>query len=61
MRAHDIRLIDHGDRPRILFDLVVPSDFKATDQELQIRIQEQVYRNIGDYPVEVTFDHIYLL
>ncbi|MGG5343128.1 cation diffusion facilitator family transporter [Enterococcus sp. AZ192] len=61
LRAHDIRLIDHGDRPRILFDLVVPSDFKATDQELQIRIQEQVYRNIGDYPVEVTFDHIYLL
>ncbi|MBO0470606.1 cation transporter [Enterococcus sp. DIV0242_7C1] len=61
LRAHDIRLIDHADRPRILFDLVVPSDFKATDQELQIRIQEQVYRNIGDYPVEVTFDHIYLL
>ncbi|MCA5012278.1 MULTISPECIES: cation diffusion facilitator family transporter [unclassified Enterococcus] len=61
LRAHDIRLIDHGDRPRILFDLVVPSDFKATDQELQIRIQEQVYRNIGEYPVEVTFDHIYLL
>lgn len=61
LRAHDIRLIDHGDRPRILFDLVVPSDFKATDQELKIRIQEQVYRNIGDYPVEVTFDHIYLL
>ncbi|GGC93398.1 cation diffusion facilitator family transporter [Enterococcus wangshanyuanii] len=61
LRAHDIRLIEHGDRPRILFDLVVPSHFKATDQELKIRIQEQVYRNIGEYPVEVTFDHIYLL
>jgi len=61
LKGHDIRLVEHGGKPRILFDLVVPNQFKATDQELKIRIQEQVYRNIGDYPVEVTFDHNYLL
>lgn len=61
LKAHDIRLVDHGGKPRILFDLVVPNHFKATDQELKIRMQEQVYRTIGDYLVEVTFDHNYLL
>lgn len=61
LRGHDIRLVDHGEKPRILFDLVVPNHFKATDQELKIRIQEQVYRNIGDYMVEIIFDHNYLL
>lgn len=61
LNGHDIRLVDHGGKPRILFDLVVPSHFKATDQELKIRIQEQVYRIMGDYIVEVTFDHNYLL
>ncbi|MGX7245890.1 cation diffusion facilitator family transporter [Enterococcus quebecensis] len=61
LKGHDIRLVHHGGKPRILFDLVVPNDFKATDQELKIRIQEQVYRKIGDYTVEVTFDHNYLL
>lgn len=61
LKAHDIRLVDHGGKPRILFDLVVPNHFTANDQELKIRIQEQVYRNIGDYIIEVTFDHNYLL
>lgn len=61
LKGHDIRLVDHGGKPHILFDLVVPNHFKATDQELKIRLQEQVYRNIGDYIVEVTFDHNYLL
>ncbi|EOH94018.1 cation diffusion facilitator family transporter [Enterococcus haemoperoxidus ATCC BAA-382] len=61
LKGHDIRLVDHGGKQRILFDLVVPNHFKATDQELRIRLQEQVYRNIGDYIVEVTFDHNYLL
>ncbi|MFD2306779.1 cation diffusion facilitator family transporter [Enterococcus termitis] len=61
LRAHDIRLVEHGAKPRILFDLVVPTNFNATDQELRIRIQEQVYRSIGDYVTEITFDHIYLL
>lgn len=61
LKGHDIRLVDHGDKPRIVFDLVVPNHFKATDQELRIRLQEQVYRNMGDYIVEVTFDHNYLL
>lgn len=61
LKAHDIRLVDHGGKPTILFDLVVPNHFKATDQELTIRIQEKVYRTIGDYVIEVTFDHNYLL
>lgn len=61
LKAHDIRLVDHGGEPCILLDLVVPNHFKATDQELKIRIQDQVYRNIGDYIVEITFDHNYLL
>lgn len=61
LKGHDIRLVDHGGKPRILFDLVVPNHFKGTDQELKIRLQEQVYRNIGDYIVEITFDHNYLL
>ncbi|MFK4566585.1 cation diffusion facilitator family transporter [Enterococcus sp. UD-01] len=61
LKAHDIRLVEHEKHSRILFDLVVPNSFKGTDQELNFRIQEQVYRKIGDYPIEVTFDHTYLL
>lgn len=61
LKGHDIRFVDHGGNPRILFDLVVPNHFKGTDQELKIRLQEQVYKNIGDYIVDVTFDHNYLL
>ncbi|MEI5994625.1 cation diffusion facilitator family transporter [Candidatus Enterococcus mansonii] len=61
LKAHDIRFIDHGDKPRILFDLVVPNHFKASDQELKIRIQEQVYRKMGEFSIEIIFDHNYLL
>lgn len=61
LKAHDIRLITHGETGKILFDLVIPNHFKKTDQEISIQLQDQVFQTIGNYSVAITFDHNYLL
>lgn len=61
LRAHDIRLLTFDETPKILFDLVVPSESKLTEYELTFEIQRQVYEKLGAYKVEITFDHTYLL
>lgn len=61
LKAHDIRTLTHGDGEMILFDLVVPNNFKMTDQEIKSEVQKQTSEKIGHYKVKITFDHTYLL
>lgn len=61
LKVHDIRLVTHGEEPKILFDLVLPAESKLSEFELGVEIQRQVYEKIGRYKVEITFDHTYLL
>ncbi|MFS1130976.1 cation diffusion facilitator family transporter [Enterococcus faecalis] len=61
LKVHDIRLVTHGEEPKILFDLVLPTESKLSEFELGVEIQRQVYEKIGRYKVEITFDHTYLL
>lgn len=61
LKVHDIRLVTYGEEPKILFDLVLPTESKLSEFELGVEIQRQVYEKIGRYKVEITFDHTYLL
>lgn len=61
LKVHDIRLVTHGEEPKILFDLVLPTESKLSEFELGVEIQRQVYEKIGRYKVEITFDNTYLL
>lgn len=60
-KVHDIRLVEHKDRNIILFDLVVPSKYSISDEELLRMIQTKATAEIGDCEIEITFDHNYLL
>lgn len=58
LRLHDLRI--EADN-MLQFDLVVPDNFHLTDNELLENIQHLMKRSIGEYQLDVTFDHNYLL
>ncbi|MDH6364050.1 cation diffusion facilitator family transporter [Enterococcus sp. PF1-24] len=61
LRLHDFR-IEKSQNPILLsFDLVVPAKFTLSDQEIEAAIQRQLQRKIGEYQMQITFDHNYLL
>lgn len=61
LRAHDIRVVSCEDENQLLFDLVIPVKFQLSDYELRVELQRQVYEKIGNYKIDVIFDHNYLL
>ncbi|MBP2098714.1 cation diffusion facilitator family transporter [Enterococcus rivorum] len=61
LRAHDIRTVNYEEENQLLFDLVIPVKFQLSDYELRVEIQRQVYEKIGNYKIDVIFDHNYLL
>lgn len=46
-RAHDIRLADHEGRSIVFFDLVVPSKYLISDEEILRMIQIKAYNELG--------------
>ena len=46
LKVHDIRLVTHGEEPKILFDLVLPTESKLSEFELGVEIQRQVYEKL---------------
>lgn len=58
LRIHDFRV---KNEQTLQFDLVVPDHVKLTDSQLQQEIQEAVLKTIGNYQLDITFDHNYLL
>ena len=61
LKVHDIRLVTHGEEPKILFDLVLPTESKLSEFELVWKFSGKFMKKIGRYKVEITFDHTYLL
>lgn len=60
LKLHDLR-IDDTDPQLLHFDLAVPSHITNSDSELTDCLQQEVFRIIGDYRLNITFDHNYLL
>ncbi|MGX7417603.1 cation diffusion facilitator family transporter [Carnobacterium gallinarum] len=62
LKMHDLQIEQKdGETSTIYFDIAIPKDFNLTDNELEERIQYAVEQKIGEFQVEITFDHIYLL
>ena len=57
LRIHDFRVIDKT----LQFDLVIPEAFSLSEKELRRSIQRAVLDNLGEYKLDITFDHNYLL
>ncbi|TFJ72858.1 cation diffusion facilitator family transporter [Carnobacterium maltaromaticum] len=62
LKMHDLQIEKEKNEAGIMhFDIVIPKGFGLDDQELTQKIQLAVTRKIGDYQVQITFDHVYLL
>ncbi|CAD5902724.1 cation diffusion facilitator family transporter [Carnobacterium maltaromaticum] len=62
LKMHDLQIEKEKNESGIMhFDIVIPKGFGLDDQELTQKIQLAVTRKIGDYQVQITFDHVYLL
>lgn len=57
LRIHDFRVIDKT----LQFDLVIPEAFSLSEKELRRSIQKAVLDTLGEYKLDITFDHNYLL
>lgn len=59
MKIHDFRMIHKG---QILqFDVVVPEGTRLSDEELERMMRIQIEKRVGEYHLDITFDHNYLL
>lgn len=62
LKMHDLQIEKEKNEAGIMhFDIVIPKGFGLDDQELTQKIQLAVTHKIGDYQVQITFDHVYLL
>ena len=57
LRIHDFRV----KQQQMQFDLVVPDRFEQNDQELLEVIELLISRHVGQFTLDITFDHNYLL
>lgn len=57
LRMHDFR-VSGG---KIYFDLVIPNEALYPDAAIRQMMQEKMTEELGNYVVEITFDHSYLL
>ncbi|PLS34107.1 cation transporter [Carnobacterium maltaromaticum] len=62
LKMHDLQIEKEKNESGIMhFDIVIPKGFGLDEQELTQKIQLAVTRKVGDYQVQITFDHVYLL
>lgn len=59
LKLHDLRMIRNG--KELQFDVVVPEKFNFSDEELERVLRVQIEERIGNYDLDITFDHNYLL
>lgn len=57
LRIHDFR-IEGG---KLSFDIVVPQHTALSDEDIREQLQQKISYVLGNYQLEVTFDHNYLL
>lgn len=58
---HDLRTEDVDGYKELYFDVVVPDNIEATDEELYEQIKRDVHQNICEYPLNIAFDRDYFL
>lgn len=61
IRFHDFRIIHHGDQNIIAFDIVVPFDYDASDEEVRDFVRKSCMEMYPGYETEVTVDKAELL
>jgi cation diffusion facilitator family transporter len=57
---HDFRVVRKLSKSTILFDIVVPYNFKLSNDELTNKIEEEFFKNHSDYVFLIHFDNIYV-
>lgn len=57
---HDFRVVRKLSKSTILFDVVVPYNYKYTNEEITKKIEEEFFKNHKDYVFLIHFDNIYV-
>ena len=57
---HDFRVVRKLSKSTILFDIVVPYNFKNTNDEIVNMIEAEFFKNHSDYVFLIHFDNIYV-
>ncbi|WP_352419224.1 hypothetical protein [Proteiniborus sp.] len=57
---HDFRVVWGKSHSNLIFDVVVPFDFKWSDDELVKLISERIYKLNPNYHSVITVDHDYV-
>lgn len=57
---HDFRVVRKLSKSTILFDLVVPYNYKYTNEEIINKIEEEFFKKHTDYVFLIHFDNIYV-
>ena len=57
---HDFRVVRKLSKSTILFDIVVPYNFKNTNEEIVKMIEEEFFKKHNDYVFLIHFDNIYV-
>lgn len=56
LTMHDFRMVEGPTHTKLIFDVVVPFDYEATDEEIRAQIQEKVAQLPGDFYAVVDID-----
>ena len=55
---HDFRLVRGSGQPRLVFDLAIPYDCTATQEEISAALSQSLHEYGKDYPLTVRFDRV---
>ena len=57
---HDFRMVPGPTHTNLIFDAVVPADYKKSDEELAVSIRQQIHQTWPDRYAVVSIDHSYI-
>ena len=57
---HDFRMVPGPTHTNLIFDAVVPADYKKSDEELAASIRQQIHQTWPDRYAVVSIDHSYI-
>ena len=60
LTLHDFRMVDGEEQINLIFDVVVPSDIKLSDQKLKAKVQEVCQKIDNRYMTVITIDRDYI-
>lgn len=60
LTIHDFRMVDGEKQVNLIFDVVIPNDFKDTNEKLKAKIDEKLKSIDQRYETVITFDRDYI-